>query len=104
EQGERALALAQAVGSRAQVGIAHRVLGETAAASGFDEVHKQTATEHFNHAVEILAGMKNELELARCYRAFAAFREKCGHAEDAAKLRRRAEEIFGRLRGAAAIE
>jgi hypothetical protein len=48
--------------------------------------------------------MKNDLELARCYRAFATFRDKCGHAEDANKLRRRAEEIFARLRGAASIE
>jgi tetratricopeptide (TPR) repeat protein len=104
EQGEKALALAQAVGSRAQVGIAHRVLAEAAAANGTAEPHRGRAAEHFNHAVEILAGMKNELELARCYRAFAAFREACGHAEDATKLRRRAEEIFGRLRGAASIE
>ncbi len=104
DQAQRALELGQAVGSRAQVGVAHRLLGEAAAALGFDEIHRDQATEHFGHAVEILAGMKNDLELARCYRAFAAFRDKTGQTDDASKLRRRAEEIFGRLRGAASIE
>ena len=54
----------------------------------------------FNHAVEILAGMKNELELARVYRAFAAYRDRIGRPEDANALRRHAEEIYARLRRA----
>jgi hypothetical protein len=52
----------------------------------------------------ILAEVKNQLDLARVYRAYAAFFERAGRAEEAVKLHKRAEEIFGRLRGAAAAE
>ena len=61
------------------------------------------ADEHFNRAVEILAGMKNDLELARVYRSFAVFCERTGRGDDAATLRRLADEIYTRLRGAAAV-
>ena len=64
----------------------------------------ERAAEHFRLAIEILAGIKNELDLAGCYRAYAAFRQRTGDVEDAAKLRKRAQEIFGRLRGAASTE
>jgi len=101
EEAARALEISEGVGSRVHIGTAHRVLAEAAMAVGFEAEHRTRAEQHFNHAVQILAGMKNELELARCYRTFAVFRERCGHLEDAAKLRMRSEEIFGRLRGAA---
>jgi hypothetical protein len=83
------------------VGTAHRVLAEAVSAAGDSPDLVKTAENHFSRAVQILAGMKNELELAKCYRAFAIFRDKTGHPEDAAKLRRRADEIYGRLHGAA---
>lgn len=103
DNAKRALLISESVGSRVHVGTAHRVLGEVESAGDLDHDARAKAEEHFNRAVEILAGMKNELELARCYRAFAVFRERCGLLEDAAKLRQRAEEIFGRLRGAASF-
>ena len=52
-------------------------------------------------AIEILTTMRNELELARVYRSCAAFRDQIGAAGAAAELRRTADEIFARLRGAA---
>lgn len=100
----RALAISEAVGSRVQAGNANRALAEAVAAGGFSEEERARAEECFRRAIDILADMKNELELARCYRAFAAFRERSGHSADAAKLRKRADEIFGRLRGAASVE
>jgi len=101
---KRALEIGESVESRVHVGNAHRVLGAILSAGAFSANERGAAAEHFRKAVDVLASIKNELELARCYRAFAAFRERCGDAADAAKLRRRAEEIFGRLRGAAAID
>jgi len=101
----RALAISEEVGTRVHVGSAHRVLAEALCAAGLatpDQARR--ADEHFRRAVEILAGMKNELELARCYRSYAGLCEHSGAMSDAIKLRQRAEEIFGRLRGAASIE
>ncbi len=105
DQARRALAIGESVGSRVHIGTAHHALAEVISAAGFDdEAQRKLAENHYLHAVQILSSMKNELELARCYRSFAVFRDRCGLAEDAAKLRRRADEIFGRLRGAAAVE
>ena len=47
--------------------------------------------------------MKNDLELARTLRSYAAFRDRTG-AGEADRLRQKADEIFARLRGAAALE
>lgn len=102
DQARQALAISEEVGSRVQVGTAHRAMAEALAMIGSGVEDPDTAERHFRKAIEILAGMKNELELARCYRSFAGLRERAGSAEEAQKLRRRAEEIFGRLRGAAA--
>ena len=104
DQATRALAISESVGSRVHIGTAHRAIAEAVATSGFEAEQRDRAEEHFSHAVQILAGMKNELELARCYRSFAIFRDRCGLLEDGAKLRKRADEIYGRLRGAAAVE
>ncbi|HWM86126.1 MAG TPA: tetratricopeptide repeat protein, partial [Kofleriaceae bacterium] len=101
----RALSISEEVGTRVHIGTAHRVLAEALCAAGLitaDQVRR--ADDHFRRAVEILAGMKNELELARCYRSYAGLFEHTGVVNDAIKLRQRAEEIFGRLRGAASIE
>jgi tetratricopeptide (TPR) repeat protein len=101
----RALAISEEVGTRVHVGSAHRVLAEALCAAGLETADQtRRADEHFRRAVEILAGMKNELELARCYRSYAGLCEHSGVMSDAIKLRQRAEEIFGRLRGAASIE
>jgi tetratricopeptide (TPR) repeat protein len=101
----RALAISEEVGTRVHVGTAHRVLAEAISAVGPTTPEQmRRAEDHFRRAVEILAGMKNELELARCYRTFANLCERIGKPEDAAKLRQRADEIFGRLRGAASID
>jgi tetratricopeptide (TPR) repeat protein len=101
----RALSISEEVGTRVHVGNAHRALAEAIAAAGLSSPEQmKRAEEHFRRAVEILAGMKNELELARCYRSFATLCDQIGKPEDAAKLRQRADEIFGRLRGAASVD
>jgi tetratricopeptide (TPR) repeat protein len=99
-EASEALAIGEALGSRVHVGCAYRVLGEVAA--GRDD--GPAAEERFRKAVDILAAVKNEVELARAYRAFAQFRERSGSSAEAHKLRTRADEIFGRLRGAAQTE
>jgi tetratricopeptide (TPR) repeat protein len=95
-----ALGIGEALGSRVHIGCAYRVLGEVAAARR----DAAAAEERFRKAVDILSAVKNEVELARAYRAFALFRERTGNTAEAHKLRTRADEIFGRLRGAAATE
>jgi tetratricopeptide (TPR) repeat protein len=107
----RSLDLAEAIGSRVHSGVALRVLAEVAAAgdriAGVTDVGEaQPRTEGnaevmFQKAVQMLTELANDLELARTFRAFAAFRERSGAADEAVHLRMRADEIFGRLRGAA---
>jgi tetratricopeptide (TPR) repeat protein len=98
EQAQRAVDLAGRVGSRVHLGSAQRVLAEV---YGGDPANAARAEETFASAIAGLKEVHHELELARCYRSFAAFREKTGHPADAVQLRLAADEIFGRLRGAA---
>ena len=102
--GARALKIAEAIGSRVHIGNAHRVLGEAVSSMSLAPPQLEKAEEHFRKAIDILAGMKNELDLARCYRSFSMFKHMVGQADDAARLRQRSEEIFGRLRGAASTD
>jgi tetratricopeptide (TPR) repeat protein len=102
--GERALEISEKIGSRPHAASAHRAVAEAISAAGFSAEEQRQAEEHFRCAVTILAELSNELELARCYRAFAVFMERTGAADDAAKLSRRADDIFGRLHGAATVE
>ncbi|RMH44696.1 MAG: tetratricopeptide repeat protein [Deltaproteobacteria bacterium] len=104
DEADRALRLGESIGSAVHVGTAHRVLGAVLAAGPLPPADRAATEEHFRKAVDILGELNNAIELARCYRAYAAFRERCGDAASAAELRRRADEIFGRLRGAAAVE
>jgi hypothetical protein len=62
------------------------------------------AESELRRSIDILGTMRNELELARTYRAFAEFRDGRGEPAEAAKLRERADEVFGRLRAAATTE
>jgi tetratricopeptide (TPR) repeat protein len=96
---ERALLLAHQVGSRVHLGMAERTLAEVTSRNPTDE-GRRIAEEHFLAAIQILASMKHELELARAYRAFSAFAERTGRASLAADLRRRADEVFVRVPGA----
>lgn len=96
----RAVELAERIGSPLHVGLAQRVMGEVLA-SAPEDGERQRAESHFRAAVEILASIRNERELARAYLSFAAFRETLGIAQEAAKLRARAQEILGRFREAA---
>jgi hypothetical protein len=79
------------------VASAHRVMAEVAARKH----DVQNAENHFESAIEILTTMRNELELARVFRACADFRDQIGARQAGAELRRQADEIFARLRGAA---
>jgi tetratricopeptide (TPR) repeat protein len=101
---QQALEVGLAIGSRVHIGTAHRVIGAALTATEAAGRAGEDAEEHFRKAIEILAGIKNDLELARCYRAFAGFRERTGESAEAGKLRRRADEIYDRLRGAASTD
>ena len=104
DEAKRALFISESVGSRVHIGNAHRVLAEVLAAKPFTPEQQDRIEAHFRQALDILGGMRNELELARVYRAFASFREQLGFASEAKRLRAQADQIFARLRGAAAID
>jgi tetratricopeptide (TPR) repeat protein len=98
-EAREALAISEQLGSRVHVGCTYRALGEIAATRA-----DPSAEERFKRAIDILAAVKNEVELARAYRSFALFRDRTGNPAEATKLRNRSEEIYSRLRGAAATD
>jgi tetratricopeptide (TPR) repeat protein/type II secretory pathway predicted ATPase ExeA len=104
DNAKQALSLGKRVGSPLHVGSAYRVMAEATFSKDRSPETLQVADEQFRKAVEILAEMKNELELARTYRAYARHRILVGHPDEAKNLRARADEIFDRLRGAADLE
>jgi hypothetical protein len=78
----------------------YRVKAEVASALG----NTHQAEDDFRRAIDILAAVKHEVELARAYNGLAAVKERTGGSAEAQKLRGRAVDIFTRLRGAAATE
>jgi tetratricopeptide (TPR) repeat protein len=104
DEAERALHISQAVGSRVHAGHAHRVIAEALSERARSPEDDSQAEKHFEKAIDILGSMQNQLDLARVYRGFAKFRERSGMSGEAARLRRQADAIYGRLRGAAAID
>ena len=95
-----AVAVSEAVGLRVHIGCGYRVKAEVAAALG----HTLQAEDDFRRAIDILAAVKHEVELARAYQGLAGIKERAGASAEAHKLRSRAVDIFNRLRGAAATE
>ena len=63
--------------------------------------HAHQAEDDFRRAIDILAAVKHEVELARAYQGLATIKERSGNLPEANKLRGRATDIFTRLRGAA---
>ena len=95
-----AVAVSEAIGLRVHIGSGYRVKAEVAAALG----HTLQAEDAFRRAIDILAAVKHEVELARAYQGLAVLKDRMGAAAEAQKLRTRSDEIFNRLRGAAATE
>lgn len=95
-----AVAVSEAVGLRVHIGCGYRVKAEVAAALG----HTLQAEDDFRRAIDILAAVKHEVELARAYQGLAKIKDQAGAGAEAHKLRSRADDIFNRLRGAAATE
>ncbi len=62
------------------------------------------AEDDFRRAIDILAAVKHEVELARAYTGLAGIKDRAGKRDEAHKLRGRAQDIFARLRGAAQTE
>lgn len=94
------VAVAEAVGLRVQAGSGYRIQGEVAAAMGQLEL----AETCFLRSVDILGAVKHEVELARAYRSLAGLKHHTGNTLEAARLRVSADEVFARLRSAAATE
>ena len=95
-----AVAVAQSAGLRVHAGSGYRVKAEVAVALG----HELQAEDDFRRAIDILAAVKHEVELARAYNGLAGIKDRGGKRDEAHKLRGRASDIFMRLRGAAQTE
>ena len=104
DQAARALTIGESIGSRRLVGDAYRVIGEAIALHPASPADLARAEDAFRRAVDILAGMRNELGLAQTYRSFSMFCANNGRPAEAAKLRQRADEIYGRLHGATSFD
>lgn len=100
EEALAAVSVSEATGLRVGVGRGYRVLGDVQTAQG----HAAKADESFRRAIEVLAAVKHELELANAYRRYAAHKQRARMPVEAERLTQKADEIFARLRGAAAIE
>jgi len=108
---EDAVSLYATSGSRAQQGVALRLLGEIAAGSGASSSPEALAEAAalVKQSMGIFEAMGNELELARSCRAYAALlRRMPGHqsnadaAAEAAQLAGRADDIFAKMRATTA--
>lgn len=95
-----AVAVSQSVGLRAHIGCGFRIKAEVTVAMG----KELDAQADFERAIEILAAVKNDVEVARAYQGLAAIRDRAGFTDEAHSLRRRASDIFARLRGAANVD
>src|SRR5207237_6457832 len=70
-----AVAVSQSVGLRVHIGSGYRVKGEVAAALG----QAAKAEDSFRKAIDILAAVKNDIELARAYQGLATIKDRSGH-------------------------
>jgi tetratricopeptide (TPR) repeat protein len=101
---ERSVELFELSRSKVHVGIAKRTLGECLATAGFDSENGRRAEALYREALDIFEDVGNELEYARTARllgellAQAPESAGAGLADEADRLRLRAEEIFARLR------
>jgi predicted ATPase len=100
---ERSVELFEQTRSRVHVGIAQRSLGECLAAHGYDSPTGRRAEQLYRQSLDVFEEAGNELEFARSARALAALLAQApeaaglGLADEAERLRLRAEEIFARL-------
>lgn len=93
------------VRSKVHLAVALRTLGEITAAGAWGEGHEGRAVDYFMRSIAIFREIGNELEVARSYRAFAAYVSGSVHYKyneqiqrEARKLSEMADEIFERHR------
>jgi tetratricopeptide (TPR) repeat protein len=95
-----AFELAERIGAAPLVGAALRVVGAAVGMGAPGEAELGGAREMFDRAVEILSNAGAELELARTLAAYADFEARVGRRDTALELRRQADLIRDRSRGA----
>jgi tetratricopeptide (TPR) repeat protein len=95
-----AFELAERIGAAPLVGAALRVVGAAVGMGAPGEAELGGAREMFDRAVEILSNAGAELELARTLAAYADFEARVGRRDTALELRRQADLIRARSRGA----
>ncbi len=101
---EKAVDLFQQTRSKVLVGIAKRTLGECLATWGYDTEHGRRAERVFRESLDVFEETGSELEYARTARAFADFLKAApegagsGLADEADRLKLRADEIFTKLK------
>lgn len=95
---EQALAQFDHARSKAHAAVARRSLAECLADGGLSEERGQRAESLFREALHTFEELGNELEHARTARSLAELLGRHeAHAQEAAALRARAEEVFARL-------
>lgn len=106
---QRAVELFGECEGKVQLGVALRSLGEVAMAGSAGGSGLRDAASHLTRSIAIFEEVGNEVELARSCRAYASLLEQTPEhannpavASEAARLAKRAEEIFAKMRASAA--
>jgi tetratricopeptide (TPR) repeat protein len=95
-----AFEIAERMGAAPLVGAALRVVAAAVGLGAPGEADLGGAREMFDRAVEVLSNAGAELELARTLAAYADFEARVGRKDTAQELRRQADLIRARSRGA----
>lgn len=102
---ERALELFEQVRSKVHVGIARRSLAEVLAAHGYGTPEGKRADALFRDALKVFESLGAEIELARTSRTYGDFLAQAAEsgvdavADEAERLKAKAEALFARLHG-----
>ncbi|HEV8321849.1 MAG TPA: tetratricopeptide repeat protein, partial [Myxococcota bacterium] len=93
---QKAMKQAERLGSQVNVGVVSRALGEISAAlaKAGDLQAGAAAAKHFERAIEILSGVGNDHELARCMATYGKFLEARGDKHRGQRLQERARDLF----------
>lgn len=92
---KKAVDLFGQVRSKAHLAVALRTLGEITAAGAWGGGHEGRAVDYFMRSIALCKEIGNELEVAKSYRAFAAYVTVSEHYKDNADIQREAEKLSG---------
>jgi hypothetical protein len=83
------------VRSKSHLATALRTLGEITAAGAWGAGHEGRAIDYFMRSIALCKEIGNELEVAKSYRAFAAYVQGSEHYQQNVDIQREAKKLSG---------